>query len=720
METISYKVDGLDCPEEVKILRDVVGKAEGVSSLEFHILQAKMRVTYDPTVIDSEKIRQLVHTTGMRATLWEKRGDKPPSSFWNRHSRALFTALSALFLVLGMATHFYYHPNLWDMIGAVSEEYRLPFLTKCFYFLSICLGVFFVLPKALYSLRRLRPDMNLLMVLAILGAIGIQEWFEGATVAFLFSLALLLEQWSVSKARRSIESLLQLAPSLASELDLSTRKLTEKRVEEVEVGAVLLVRPGEKIPLDGVVTGGSSSIEEAPITGESIPVLKEIGDEVFAGTLNEEGALEIQVTKKADETTLARIIQLVQEARGKRSKSEQWVEQFARFYTPLMLLFSILVMTIPPLLLGAAWFDWIYRGLVLLVIACPCALVISTPVCIVSGLTAAARQGVLIKGGMFLEEVGKLRAFALDKTGTLTYGHPEVQKVVPLNDHTEMELMERAVALEMPSEHPLARAVLRKGSEMGIEEAHAENFRTFRGKGAEGVYKEKLFWIGSHRFMHERGNETDEIHQKALELEDAGHTIIAIGTENHVCGLIGVADAPRAWVRETLVSLKKVGIEKIVMLTGDNEATAKALAELSGVDEYRAELLPEEKVAAVTELVREWGKVGMVGDGVNDAPAMAAATIGFAMGGMGTDTAIETADITLMADDLSRLPWLIRYSRRVLGLLKQNILFALGVKAIFITLALFDLATLWMAIGADTGATLLVVANALRLLRVRG
>ena len=683
----------MDCAEEVAILKKVLAGVAGVESLDFNLLQAQMRVTYDPEKIDSDALLARIHTTGMRAVLWEKRREEK-SSFFQRHGRLVLTAFSGLCIFLAL----------------LSQE-------KLFYLLAVAAGVVLVLPKAYFALRRLSPDMNLLMVIAISGALAIDQWFEGATVAFLFSLALLLEQWSVGRARRAVSALMELSPTYARLLDPITGEMEERGVEEVAVGSTILIRPGEKVPLDGLVTSGSSSIDQAPITGESLPVSKEIGDEVFAGTLNEDGALECRVTKPADETTLARMIRMVEEARSKRSESEQWVETFARYYTPLMLLFAVLIMVVPPLLFGGGWFDWIYRGLVLLVIACPCALVISTPVSIVSGLTAAARHGVLVKGGVFMESVGRLRALALDKTGTLTYGHPEVQQVVPLNEHTEAELMERAYALERPSEHPIARAVLKRAEEMNINSESATNFQIIKGKGALAHYRSKFYWIGSHRFMHEMGQETEAIHQRALELEDAGHSIVAIGNNDHVCGLISVADSPREYVRETLEAIRASGVEKIVMLTGDNELTAKALAEHTGVDHYLAELLPEEKVEAVERLARRYEHVGMVGDGVNDAPAMAAASIGFAMGGMGTDAAIETADIALMSDDLSKLPWLIRYSRRVLKIIKQNITFALGVKALFIALALLDMASLWMAILADTGATMLVIFNALRLLR---
>jgi len=704
MEKESFKVQGLDCAEEVTLLKKVVGSAKGVHELEFNILQAKMVVLFDPSLINEADLIALIKTTGMQATVWAERTPSEKMPFFEQHGRLFLTILSALFLLIGASFHFFASPS---------------FLEKMFYFLAILCGTWYFLPKALFSLRRLSPDMNLLMLIAILGAMAIQQWFEGATVAFLFSLSLLLEQWSVGRARRAISALMELVPAKARVINPVTGELEEKAIEAVGVGALLLVKPGEKIPLDGTVVRGTSSVDQSPITGESLPVFKQEGDELFAGTLNKEGALECSVTKPAAETTLSRIILLVEEARAKRSESEQWVETFARFYTPIMLFFSVLVMLIPPLVFAASWVDWIYRGLVLLVIACPCALVISTPVSIVCGLTAAAKAGVLIKGGIFLEEAGKLKALALDKTGTLTYGHPQVQTIHPLNGHTVTELMELAVALERSSEHPLARAILHKGQEMGIQVENATNFQAIKGKGALATYQDKLYWLGSHRFIHEMGQETEEIHEKALALEDEGHSILALGTEDHVCGLISIADHPREHIHEIIASTKRLGVEEVVMLTGDNLPTARALAALAGVDRYHAELLPEEKVEAVTALVKRWEKVAMVGDGINDAPAMAASTLGIAMGAMGTDAAIETADVALMSDDLSRIPWLIRHSIRVLRVIKMNIGFSLTVKGLFIALALLHMATLWMAIAADTGASILVIFNAMRLLRAK-
>jgi Cd2+/Zn2+-exporting ATPase len=581
-------------------------------------------------------------------------------------------------------------------------------------------GAWYVFPKALQAARRLRPDMNFLMIVAVIGAILIGELFEAATVSFLFALSLLLEHWSVERARNAIGALLDLTPPTARYFCGGHGGYHEKPVAEVPLGAIVQVRPGEKIPLDGEIVKGTSAVNQAPITGESMPVFKQPGDEVYAGTINQEGVLEFRTTRAANDTTLARIIHMVESAQSRRARSQQWVDRFSIYYTPSMIGLAIVTTLLLPLLTAASWSEGIYRGLVILVIACPCALVISTPVSIVSALTASARNGVLIKGGLYLEAAGRLRVLAMDKTGTLTQGQPEVQVMVPLNGHTEAELLARAAALEATSEHPLARAILRRAREAGLEVVPAEHFQALPGKGGEGSIDGRTFWIGSHRLMHEKGQETPEIHARAEQLEDAGHTVIALGNDRHVCGLISIADRLRANVPEILAKVRQAGVGQVVMLTGDNEGTARAIAAQAGVDEYRCELLPEDKVEAIGRLVREHQHVAMVGDGVNDAPAMAAATFGIAMGAMGTDAALETADVALMADDLGKLPWLIRHSHRTLRNIQQNIGFALGLKLLFIILTMFGLATLWMAIAADTGVTLLVVFNSLRLLNISG
>ena len=718
---IEYRVLGLDCSEEVAILRREVGGKPGIIDLEFDVINGRMSVEFDPDAISAPEIAAAVNGTGMKASPWELRHAPAEGPFWERHGRLVMTSASGGLLLAAFITHWVLHGSLLDAFAGVHPgEHVLPRPVVLLYLGAVVCGAWYVFPKALQAARRLRPDMNFLMIVAVIGAILIGELFEAATVSFLFALSLLLEHWSVERARNAIGALLDLTPPTARYFCGGHGGYHEKPVAEVPLGAIVQVRPGEKIPLDGEIVKGTSSINQAPITGESMPVFKQPGDEVYAGTINQDGVLEFRTTRAANDTTLARIIHMVESAQSRRARSQQWVDRFSIYYTPSMIGLAIVTTLLLPLLTAASWSEGIYRGLVILVIACPCALVISTPVSIVSALTASARNGVLIKGGLYLEAAGRLRVLAMDKTGTLTQGQPEVQVMVPLNGHTEAELLARAAALEATSEHPLARAILRRAREAGLEVVPAEHFQALPGKGGEGSIDGRIFWIGSHRLMHEKGQETPEIHARAEQLEDAGHTVIALGNDRHVCGLISIADRLRANVPEILAKVRQAGVGQVVMLTGDNEGTARAIAAEAGVDEYRCELLPEDKVEAIGRLVREHQHVAMVGDGVNDAPAMAAATFGIAMGAMGTDAALETADVALMADDLGKLPWLIRHSHRTLRNIQQNIGFALGLKLLFIILTMFGLATLWMAIAADTGVTLLVVFNSLRLLNISG
>jgi Cd2+/Zn2+-exporting ATPase len=717
-EKSTYKVKGLDCSEEISILKKELGARAGIVDLDFDVLNARMTVTFEPETISEQQIIASVDATGMKAVPWQQRSDQKEESFWQSHGRMITTGLSAAFLLTGLLAHWYAHRNFLDvLLGGLGEEHVTPVVSISLYICAIVAGACFVGPKALFAAKKLRPDMNLLMVVAIIGAMILGEWFEGAMVSFLFALSLLLEHWSVERSRRAIGSLLETAPKTARFRDSQSGQVRQVPVEDIAVGATVIIRPGEKIPLDGTVTSGSTTVNQAPITGESMPVRKNVDDEVFAGTINQDGAIEIEATKAASDTTLARIIHMVEEAQSRRAPSQQWVDKFAYYYTPAMMMLAAAIAVLPPLLFAADWGDWIYRGLVILVIACPCALVISTPVSIVSALTASARNGVLIKGGVFIEIVGHLKAIALDKTGTLTFGRPEVQEVIALNNHTTEELLATAAALEANSEHPLAKAILQKAESQNIAVDAATDFQAIKGKGAEGQIDGRLFWIGSHRLMHERGEDTPEVHKKVLKFEDAGHTVVAIGNDDHVCGIISIADSVRPQAGPAISAIKKAGIEQIVMLTGDNAGTAKAIAGDIGVDDYKAELLPEDKVNAVTSLLNEHGQVAMVGDGINDAPALATSTCGIAMGAMGTDAALETADIALMSDEIEKIPWLIYKSRNTLKIIKQNITFSLGLKLLFITLTLFGLASLWMAIAADTGATLLVTFNALRLLK---
>lgn len=720
MKKSMYKVRGMDCAEEVSALKCAVCPLLGPGGkISFDLMQGRMTVEAPEGAVPESRVLQAVATTGMQAVPWSERLQEAtgPAAFWERHGRAVLAAASGTACAAGFLAHAVLHGPL-DALGAgEGAAHEFPLVALALYVVAAVTGGWYIFPKALLSARRLRPDMNLLMTIAVIGAVLIGEWFEAATVAFLFALALVLESWSVERARRAIGALMDLSPLRARYICPRDGDLEETPVEEVPVGAIVLVRPGERIPLDGVVTSGSTSVNQAPVTGESMPAPKAPGDEVFAGTINGDGAIEFRATKAASDSTLARIIRMVEEAQSRRAPSEQWVERFARYYTPAMMALAVAVAVVPPLFSGGNWSGWFYEALVILVIACPCALVISTPVSIVAGLSAAARKGVLIKGGVYLEAPARIRAIALDKTGTLTRGEPEVQRIIPLNGHSENELLERAAALETKTDHPLARAILRKAAERGLTIPPVEEFQILKGLGAQGAIEGRLFWLGSARMLQQKGEATPEITALAAGLEDAAHSVVVVGNDRHVCGLISIGDRVREESAGVLKALKRVGIKRIVMLTGDNEGTARAVARACGVDAFEAGLLPEDKVRAVENLAREHGHVAMVGDGVNDAPAMAAATLAIAMGAAGSDAAIETADIALMSDDLTRLPWLLRHSRRTLRTIQQNIGFALGLKFLFICLALAGMATLWMAIAADMGASLLVIFNGLRLLR---
>lgn len=591
---------------------------------------------------------------------------------------------------------------------------------KVFALAAMLAGGWFLLPKAWTAVRRLRPDINLLVVIAAIGASFIGEWVEAAAVVFLFGVAEWLEGWADRRARRATEALLELAPKKA--FVKRDGKFIEVPVEEVSVDETVATRSGMNIPLDGVVLSGESAVNQAPITGESVPVDKKPGDTVFAGTINGEGSLQIKVTKTTGDTTLARIIRLVAEAQEQKAPTQRFVDVFARYYTPAVTGVALLVFLVPPLLLGGDWNTWLYRACVLLIIACPCALVISTPVSIVAGLTALARRGVLVKGGAHLETIGRLKGLAVDKTGTITEGKPQVLGVELLGSATMSQVLGVAAAIDEHSAHPLAKAVVAHAQEQKISYDRASNYQARSGRGAEGVIDGHAYFVGNHRFAHEFGVCSESVETRLAAIEAQGQSVVVVGHRPHdgckgeVLGIIAIGDTLRPNAKAAIAALHAAGVEQVVMLSGDNQRTADFIARQVGIDEARGDLLPDDKVEAVKALRAKHGVVGMVGDGVNDAPAMATASIGIAMGAAGTDAAIETADIALMQDELAKIAETIRLGRRTLGIIHFNIAFALGLKAIFLLLTLMGHASLWLAIMADTGATLLVVANALRLL----
>lgn len=603
-------------------------------------------------------------------------------------------------------------------VGAAAQKWGAAspaFMT--FYIAAIALGGWSNFRKAAFSLPKLDFNMSVLMSVAILGAGAIGAWEEAAVVAFLFSASEMLESWTMERARRSIGDLMGGVPKTAR-IQLPDGDITEVPVEGIAVGDLMVVRPGEKLALDGLIEAGASSLDEATITGESVPAEKTEGAEVFAGTLNGEGLLRVRVTHLVHDTTVARIVHMVEEAQAKRAPSQAFVDRFAAVYTPVVLALAAGVVLVPPLLFAQAWEPWIYRGLSLLIVSCPCALVVSTPVSIVSAISNAARRGVLIKGGIHLEQMGAIRAIAFDKTGTLTEGRPSVTDVVPLSGADETRLLQLAASLECGSQHPLAAAIVREAEERSIALLPIHEMRSFSGLGVRAAVDGHEMAVGSPGML--AGNTDFAQAEPALNrLHGDGKTAVLVERDGILIGVIGIADAVRDTSRDAVAALKQMGIEHTIMLTGDNPAAAAAITSRVGVDEFRAELLPEAKLDAVTSLMREYGQVAMVGDGVNDAPALATATVGIAMGGAGTDTALETADIALMADDLVQLPFVVGLSRAALRTIKVNIAFAIGIKMLALLLMFPGWLTLWMAIMADMGASIIVTVNGIRLLKWR-
>ena len=712
----SFQVSGLDCAEEVAILNKVVGpKIGGAEHLAFDVINGRMTILDSAKSVSDGEIAELVASTGMTAKPWDAENASVDQAAHLARQR-LFTALSGGFWAAGFLWHII-ETGMGGALGlfAGHGEAPMPLVEAGLFAVAILFGVWLVAPKAWSSARRLSPDMNLLMVVAVAGAIGLGEFFEAATVAFFFSLSLFLESWSVGRARNAVSALLDLAPPTARIL-YDDGSEADVPASAVAINALFVVRGGDRIPLDGEVVDGAGAVDQAPITGESALVPKERGDEVYAGTINGEGTLTVRATKAASDTVLAKIIRMVGDAHARRAPVEQWVAKFARIYTPIVMALAIAIALLPPLIFGGAWDYWFYNALVLLVIACPCALVISTPVSIVAALTASARAGVLIKGGAYVEAPGKTTALAMDKTGTITMGEPEVAAVHPLGKASAQDLMTLAAGLEARSSHPLARAILARAEADGIKVFAAEDTRTVPGRGLEGRTDGRSIWLGSDRFAEEKGFGDAIPKDLRNRIEGAGSTLVAVGDDTGVTGILELRDRIRPDAKGIVAQLHAQGVKIIVMLTGDNERTARAVAAEVGIDEVRAELLPEDKVTAIEELVETHDMVAMIGDGVNDAPAMARAHYAIAMGAVGSDAAIETADIALMTDDLGKVPWLIGHSRRTMSIIHQNIGISLATKGVFVVATAFGVASMWGAIAADVGVSLLVVANALRLL----
>ena len=696
-----YRVQGFTCANCAAKFENNVKNLPGVEDAKVNFGASKVVVQGKVTIEELEKAGAFENLKVRDEK--EQKVERTP--FWRQKEN--FKVYIAMILLI---TSFFLRLQL-------GEEHIIPVFG---YAASIIIGGYSLFIKGIKNLARLNFDMATLMTVAILGAAAIGEWGEGAVVVILFAISEALERYSMDKARQSIESLMDIAPKEA--LIRRGNKEMMVHVDDIQVGDVMIVKPGQKLAMDGVVIKGTSTLNQAAITGESVPVYKTIDDEVFAGTLNEEGLLEVKVTKRVEDSTLSKIIHLVEEAQAERAPSQQFVDRFAKYYTPGIIVFALLLVIVPPLFMGADWSEWIYRGLAVLVVGCPCALVISTPVSIVTAIGNAAKNGVLIKGGIHLEETGGLKVIAFDKTGTLTKGVPTVTDIVTFNNNEE-ELLTITAAIENGSQHPLASAIMRKAEEQGLNfnEVLIEEFQSITGKGVKAIVNNQMYYVGSPNLFEEvlpKGVKA-EIKESILNLQTQGKTVMVLGTDKEVLSLIAVADEIRESSKEVIRKLHQAGIEKTVMLTGDNKRTAEAIGKQVGVSDIEADLLPEDKLNFIKELKSKHYKVAMVGDGVNDAPALAASTVGVAMGGAGTDTALETADIALMSDDLSKLPYTIKLSRRALTIIKQNITFSLAIKAIALLLVVPGWLTLWLAIFADMGATLLVTLNSLRLLRIK-
>jgi Zn2+/Cd2+-exporting ATPase len=696
-----YRVQGFTCTGCAGTYENNVKAIPSVKDAQVNFGAAKITVYGDATIEELEKAGAF---EGLKVYPEKQKLEVKKEPFWKRKA-TIRTAASAVLLLVG-----------WLIGEQLGEESMFPVLA---YGLSIIIGGYTLFLKGLRNLTKLQFDMNTLMTVAILGAAAIGEWGEGATVVFLFAISEALESYSMDKARQSIRSLMDIAPKEA--IVRRNNQEIQIPVDDIRMGDLMIVKPGQKIAMDGKVTKGKSTVNQAAITGESIPVTKTVDDEVFAGTLNEEGLLEVEITRTVEDTTIAKIIHLVEEAQAERAPSQAFVDKFAKVYTPAIMLIALGIAVLPPLFGGLDWSEWIYRGLAVLVVGCPCALVVSTPVAIVTAIGNAAKNGVLIKGGVHLEEAGSLSVVAFDKTGTLTKGIPEVTDIKTVENTKEIDSLSIAAAIEKWSQHPLASAIVRKADNAGAEVLKAENFKSITGKGAKAEVNGTLYYIGSPRLFEEllSGGLDEIVRRDITTLQEQGKTVMLLGTEKEVLTLFAVADEIRNTSKQALEKLHRLGIRKTVMLTGDNQGTARAIAQRVGIDNYRAELLPHDKLEAIKDLKQNHGKVAMVGDGINDAPALATATVGIAMGGAGTDTALETADIALMADDLSKLPFTVKLSRNALSIIKQNITFSLVIKAIALLLIVPGWLTLWMAIFADMGATLIVTLNGLRLLRVK-
>ncbi len=695
----TYLVGGICCSTEEAVLRKRLDADIGTGVYRFNPLTGELAV---PADIPGDRVVALVRRAGFNAR--GKQEAAVEDSFWKRHSDAVFAVTAAILTIAGALLEY----------REISHTAARGVLLG-----AVILGGWRIALKAGRALLTHALDMNVLMTVAVIGALAIGKWTEGATVIVLFSVALLLENYSTSRTRRAVRSLLALSPQTSCVIR-GGREI-ETPAADVVPGEILVIRPGERIPLDGIVVDGISTVNEATITGESSPVPKEAGAAAFAGSLNERGVLRIRVTKRYQDTTLAHMVHLIEEAQHQRAPVQNFIDRFAAVYTPAVLGIAVAVACLPTLLFQEPFVEWLYRALVLLVIACPCALVISTPVTLVSALTNAARLGILIKGGKHLETLSSVRTVAFDKTGTLTEGKPSVTDVIMMNSLTRERVMQIAAAMEQRSEHHLASAVLGEAARSGIDHSAIaiQDFEAVPGLGVQATIAGETYYLGNHRFCEDHGFCSAKVEEALKQLSREGKTAIILGRGRKALSVLALRDTTRIRSREAIEQLRESGVRNIVMLSGDHEATAGRIAGELAIEQTSAGLLPEQKVMAVERLKAQHGAVAMVGDGINDAPALAASSVGIAMGVAGSDAALETADVVLMSDDLSRLPHLFALSRATMRIVRQNIAVALSLKAVFLVLSVAGISTLWMALLADDGAALAVILNGLRMLSFR-
>lgn len=697
----TYRIEGLSCTNCAGKFEKNVKQLPGVTSATVNFGASKISVEGQTTIEELEEAGAFENLI-IRD---DQENDEQVRSKESFIKRNIALIISLGFILVAVISQL-----------SLGEDHLL---TKALYILAIIIGGFDLFKEGFSDLIKLDFSMESLMTIAIIGAAFIGEWAEGSIVVILFAISEALERFSMDKARQSIRSLMDIAPKEALIRRNNVEQLVS--VDKIDIDDIMIIKPGQKIAMDGLVINGHSSVNQAAITGESVPVEKQLDDEVFAGTLNEEGVLEVKVTKKVTDTTIAKIIHLVEEAQGERAPAQAFVDKFAKYYTPFIIIMALLIVVVPPLFFGGDWNKWLYQGLSILVVGCPCSLVISTPVSIVSAIGNAAKNGVLVKGGVYLEEIGHLRAIAFDKTGTLTKGKPVVTDFIATSSETDINYLSIISSLESLSQHPLASAILNEADKTNVDykSIQIEDFQSITGKGLTGIHQNIRYYIGSPKLFSASVIEETAVKVQYRQFQEQGKTAMYFGTDEQILGVIAVSDEVRDSSAAVISELHKLSIEHTIMLTGDNTKTAESIGKQLGVTEIKGDLMPQEKLDSIKALRTTYNKVAMVGDGINDAPALAASTVGIAMGGAGTDTALETADVALMGDDLQKLPFIVRLSRQTLKVIKQNITFSLGIKLLALLLVIPGWLTLWIAIVADMGATLLVTLNGLRLMKVK-